>query len=455
MTSELSVRLEGISKAYPLFDNPRDRLKQMILGRRWKLYREFWALRNVTLDIRRGETIGIVGRNGSGKSTLLHIIAGTLRPTSGEVTSYGRIAPLLELGTGFNPEFTGRENLLLNAAILGMSREEIRERQEAILDFAEIGDFIDQPVKTYSSGMAARLAFAVAINVAPDILIVDETLAVGDEAFQRKCFARLHEMRATGVTIIFVSHSASSVLELCSRAILLDAGEVLADGAPKNVVETYQRLSFTPSDARSAFRAQMRLLNPEGGAAQPTALPAAMPEVKTDNQASFDPGLKSKSEMEYHRHGAQIENPRIMDAEGRVVNELVAGAHYSFAYDVLFDHPAERVCFGMLLKNIIGVELGGLKSHSSGMGIAAIQAGGRYTVRFNIRADLTPNTYFLNAGVTGLRAGEEIFLHRLIDAVAFRIKPQAHSLVTGYVDFSAAPICEYALETQSEPPRAE
>lgn len=446
MTSDASVRLEGISKAYPLFDNPRDRLKQMILGRRWKLYREFWALRNVTFDIRRGETIGIVGRNGSGKSTLLHIIAGTLRATSGDVTTHGRIAPLLELGTGFNPDFTGRENLLLNAVILGMSREEIRDRQEAILDFAEIGDFIDQPVKTYSSGMAARLAFAVAINVAPDILIVDETLAVGDEAFQRKCFARLREMHAAGVTIIFVSHSAASVLELCDRAILLDAGEMLMDGMPKDVVDAYQRLSFAPQSAKAAIKAQMRQASGIELSGSPTHSPTVSSPEGRD--ASFDPALRSRSGTEYFSNGAHIENPRILDASGNMVNELVAGQEYCFTYDVLFDKPAEQVGFGMLLKNISGVELGGLKSHPSGSGITAVRAGDRYTVRFNIRADLTTNTYFLNAGVTGVQAGEAGYLHRLIDAVAFRIIPRDGTQVTGYVDFSADPICSYSLEGQ-------
>ncbi|MEL6688446.1 MAG: ABC transporter ATP-binding protein [Pseudomonadota bacterium] len=229
-----AVRVSNVSKLYRTYSKPTDRLIEAFVPKAER-HREFQALKSVSFELPRGETLGIVGRNGSGKSTLLQIICGTMQPSSGEVSVQGRVAALLELGAGFNSEFTGRENVHLNATILGMRRDEIAERFDAIAAFADLGDFIDQPVKTYSSGMFVRLAFATAINTDPDILVVDEALAVGDEAFQRKCFAKIEEIQARGGTILFVSHSAGSITQLCSRAMLIDQGEVILDGRPKTV----------------------------------------------------------------------------------------------------------------------------------------------------------------------------------------------------------------------------
>ncbi|HHQ4708182.1 TPA: ABC transporter ATP-binding protein, partial [Aeromonas veronii] len=224
MFSDIAIKVENLSKCYEVYDTPRDRLKQFIFPRmqsvvriveRQNYFREFWALRNVNFEVKKGETVGIIGCNGSGKSTLLQMICGTLNPTSGSINTKGRIAALLELGSGFNPEFTGRENVYLNGAVLGLSNKEIDERFDDIADFADIGEFIERPVKTYSSGMTVRLAFAVQAMVDPDILVVDEALAVGDEKFQRKCFARLEELKSKGSSILFVSHSSASIVELC------------------------------------------------------------------------------------------------------------------------------------------------------------------------------------------------------------------------------------------------
>lgn len=263
MSSDLSaIEVRGVSKRYALFSSPAERLRRSAAVRVRRLLgqaypsngSEFAALDFVSFEIGRGETVGIVGRNGSGKSTLLQIICGTLSPTSGTVRVNGRIAALLELGSGFNPEYTGRDNVFLNSAILGASEEETRARMDQILDFADIGRFIDQPVKTYSSGMYVRLAFATAINAQPDILIVDEALAVGDEAFQRKCFARLRQIQEQGATILFVSHNAQSVISLCSRAILLDQGQMLMEGAPKEVTAQYQRLVHARKEDAEGIR---------------------------------------------------------------------------------------------------------------------------------------------------------------------------------------------------------
>src|SRR6185437_4531574 len=265
-SDEHSIRVEGLGKRYEIYAQPADRLKQMILPRVQRAvhrparayFNEFWALRDVNFDVKRGETVGIVGRNGSGKSTLLQMICGTLTPTQGSVSIRGRVAALLELGAGFNPEFTGKENVRLSGLLYGLSDEELRERYQAILDFAEIGDFIDQPVKTYSSGMYVRLAFAVAINVSPEILVVDEALSVGDEAFQRKCFARIDAIRDAGAAVLFVSHSAGTVVELCDRAILLDRGEMLAQGTPKFVVSRYHKLLYSRADKVQEIRESIR-----------------------------------------------------------------------------------------------------------------------------------------------------------------------------------------------------
>jgi lipopolysaccharide transport system ATP-binding protein len=252
-SDEIAVRVSRISKCYEIYDRPQDRLKQSIQPRLRKLfrrvprnyYREFWALRDVSIDVRKGETVGIIGRNGSGKSTLLQIICGTLAPTAGTVETSGRIAALLELGSGFNPEFTGRENIHMNAAVLGLSADEISDRFHDIVAFADIGDFIDQPIKTYSSGMVVRLAFAVSVCVEPEILVVDEALAVGDMAFQQKCLQQLTDLREHGTTVLLVTHDIMLTRNYCSRVVYLDSGVVKQIGDPEIVGEVYLKDLFS------------------------------------------------------------------------------------------------------------------------------------------------------------------------------------------------------------------
>ena len=227
MSSEFAVRVDNLGKCYQIYERPRDRLLQMLMRGHRQYYREFWALRGVSFAVRRGETIGIIGRNGSGKSTLLQMICGTLNPTEGSIQTRGRITALLELGSGFNPEFTGEENIFMNGAVLGLSEAEMHACFDDIVDFADIGDFIRQPVKTYSSGMAVRLAFAVQAMVGPDILVVDEALAVGDAKFQAKCFDRLNQLKQRGTSILLVTHSGEQIVTHCSQAILLDNGTMV------------------------------------------------------------------------------------------------------------------------------------------------------------------------------------------------------------------------------------
>lgn len=448
------IRVSGLSKCYPIYRQPRDRLKQFVLPRlarffgrpQRRYYREFWALRDVGFEIRAGETVGIVGRNGSGKSTLLQLLCGTLSPTAGEIQCRGRIAALLELGAGFNPEFTGRENVFLNAAVLGLTREQTEAALGEILAFAEIGEFIDQPVKTYSSGMVVRLAFAVAIHVQPEVLVIDEALSVGDERFQRKCFGRIEAMRRQGVTILFVSHSAGTVVELCDRALLLDAGELITEGEPKRVVASYQKLLYAPAEQVPGIVAALRAgrAQPSGGEGQSSSerssahhVAEAETALVADDREVFDPALKPTSTMEFESRGARIERPTVINALGSPVNHLVRGRQYSYRYLVRFDRTCTHVRFGMMLKSLTGIELGGASTTAPGVPtLPIVEAGTEVEVGFDFVCRLAPGVYFLNAGVGADMESEETYIHRVIDAAMFRVVPEERDTLTGMVDFS-------------------
>ncbi len=456
MSGDTAIKVEGLSKCYHIYDTPRDRLKQFVLPRLQRLigkqpkqyFREFWALRDVSFEVKKGETIGIIGRNGSGKSTLLQMICGTLSPTGGSVETRGRIAALLELGSGFNPDFTGRENVYMNGAVLGLSTEEIDARFDDIAAFAEIGDFIEQPVKTYSSGMMVRLAFAVAINVDPEILIVDEALSVGDELFQRKCFSRIETIRASGSTILFVSHSGGTIVELCDRAVLMDSGEKLAVGMPKQIVGRYQKLLYAPTDKRETIREQIRQMDEHAELHANTVEAGARQEESHgehtyEPQENFDPNLMPSSTIEYESHGAYIDSPAVLTLAGEQVNNLVRGKTYRYAYTVRFSKSASNVRFGMLIKTTSGVELGGgVSANSPRESLAYVGAGSSYRVEFRFRCALNAGVYFLNAGVVGDVNGSETYLHRLIDIAMFRVQPDTGNLATGIVDFGCYPEIE-------------
>jgi lipopolysaccharide transport system ATP-binding protein len=448
MSSETVLSVRDLGKCYRIFSQPQDRLKQALWRGRKKFYREFWALKNVSFDVRRGETVGIVGRNGSGKSTLLQLICGTLTPTAGEVRIHGRIAALLELGSGFNPEFTGRENVYLNASMLGLSRDEIDARYNSIAAFADIGEFIDRPVKTYSSGMYVRLAFAVAVSVDPDIFIVDEALSVGDEAFQRKCFSRIEQLREGGATILFVSHSASTIVQLCNRAVLFDAGEQLLTGSPKWVVSRYHKLIYAPPHRADSVRAEIRASSliadvatePDDEPSAPPAGRAAVAAAESGGIAPFyDPELLPKSTLVYESRGARIQDPHITDLQGRRVNNLIGGDEYVYNYAVRFEDAAFKVRFGMLIKTVSGFELGGAASSSAEDGVDIVSAGAAAKARFRFRCCFTPGVYFMNAGVLGIIDGAETYLDRRIDAAMFRVMPVSAQTATGLVDIGAVP----------------
>ncbi|MEM1368873.1 MAG: ABC transporter ATP-binding protein, partial [Cyanobacteria bacterium P01_H01_bin.15] len=419
---ETAIRLHNLSKVFKRYGHSASRLKELLFPGQSRA-QDFWALRNVSIDLAAGQTLGILGRNGSGKSTLLQIIAGILKPTSGEVQSFGRIAALLELGSGFNPEFTGKENIYFNGQIMGFSKRQIAQKYDEIVNFADIGDFIYQPVRTYSSGMFVRLAFAVAVNVDPQILIVDEALSVGDEAFQRKCFARIRAFQEDGRTILFVSHSTATVMELCDRAILMDRGELIAVGNPKVIVSHYQKLLYAPPDYAAELREKLlfhRQQMPPAAAEAPKinatgtlVEPSPSPRLSED----YDPHLRPQSTVSFAPQGAEIQYPpEILNRQKKRVNLLLRRNEYFYQYQVQFSRDSYNVNFGMLIKTISGVELGGAISHLPSQAIPKIEAGKTVTVQFKFRCSLQPGVYFLNAGVSGLIDGEMTFLHRLIDS---------------------------------------
>lgn len=473
-----AIVVQNVAKCFKQYHHPVDRLKELLLPNTGKA-ELFWALQDINLEVPRGQTLGIVGRNGSGKSTLLQIIVGTLTPTRGQVQVNGRVSALLELGSGFNPEFTGRQNVFFNGQLMGLSRQAIAAKFDEIAAFADIGHFIDQPVKTYSSGMFVRLAFAVATSVEPDILIVDEALSVGDEAFQRKCFARIHAIRERGGTILFVSHAAPTIISLCDRAILLDSGEMLLAGVPKTVVAKYQKLIYAPPSQVNAVRKELyqaRLASMDSSGENANGKwqfpgEAAARTLESDNGngkgngnghngngtveadadldalEAYDPNLVPATTIAYIAKGAKIHDPRITTLDGKRVNHLIARRSYIYTYTVEFLQPAYRIQFGMLVKTISGFELGGSAFPIAPELADEITTGSRVTVQFRFQCLLQPGVYFLNAGVSGIIDGESLtHLARYIDVAMFRVYAADDGYGTGIVDLLIDPTCMITSE---------
>lgn len=451
MSSSPAIKVQNLRKAYQIYDKPADRLMQFVLPKLqstlgWpspkKYFREFLALTDISFEVGQGETVGIIGRNGSGKSTLLQIICGTVNPSSGSVVTNGRIAALLELSSGFNPEFTGLENVYLNASVLGLDNAEIERRLDSILSFADIGDFVNQPVKTYSSGMVVRLGFAVAINVDPQILVVDEALSVGDELFQRKCFSRIAQIKESGATILFVSHSGSTVVELCDRAILLDEGELLCTGTPKATIGKYQKLIYAPLEMRDQIRQRIKAANDFSSEIDSNSEvnSVSQPPNFAVAEEMFDPHLVAQSTLSYEPQGAHIESAKIQTLDGREVNCLRRGELYRYTYKVKFVEGATNIRFGMLIKTTTGLELGGAVTAPAGEeGISHVPPGCLVDVEFKFRCSVNPGTYFLNAGVIGITQDVDTFLHRVLDILTFKVLPESKDSATALIDFECKP----------------
>ncbi len=456
VATPIAIEAHGLGKAYAIYDRPEHRLWQLLFGRWRRFHSEFRAVQGVDLSVMRGETVGIVGRNGSGKSTLLKMVSGILTPTEGSLEVRGHVAPILALGVGFNPDFTGRENVRMSAALLGIPEEAFDANLEDLIAFADIGDFFDRPVRIYSSGMCSRLAFAVAIHADPEILVIDEILAVGDEAFSRKCFARIETLKAKGSTILFVSHASNLVVQLCDRAILMEAGQCVLTGDPKTVISLYHKLLYAAPEARVDVLHEIRDI--DAGAKPPseeTNESSLMPKIRAkieppNDLGSFDPELRPQSTVEYPGLGARIVDPRIINSHGEAVNVLRSGHTYRYAYEVEFDEAAFGVRFGMMVKTVTGFELGGQASHPWGGGLEVVDSMSRVRVRFYFRPLLAPGSYFLNAGVLGLRDQGEVYLHRILDAVMFRVEADTSTLATGQMDLRTSISTEVIVESQQK-----
>jgi homopolymeric O-antigen transport system ATP-binding protein len=411
-----AVIVENGAKNYRIYAKPADRLKELIFRGR-KFHQDFWAVKNVSFRVPTGSTFGIVGENGSGKSTLLQMIAGTLEPTEGKLTLNGRVAALLELGTGFNPEFTGRDNLFLNAAIMGQSESETIRRMAEIERFAEIGSFIDQPVKTYSTGMYVRLAFSIAVHVDPEILLVDEALSVGDVFFQQRCMRKIRQMRKEGKTILFVSHDVTAVKNLCDTAIWLERGELKEIGEPETVVNKYLAAMTLRRD------------------------PYAIDSERGSNTAlSTDSGLVVRSLPKVdHRWGnrhAEVIGIRILDVQGNSRDSVGHGESIVVRVSAVFHEDIDQPIIGIMMRNRLGEDICGINTSAEGVELPAARTGQCFTVDFNLKLPLlVPGDYHFSAAVA--QGTHEDFV--ICDYVenTIHLVVQKRTIVFGYMKFDA------------------
>ncbi len=442
-SAEPVISARGVGKCYHIFDGNVDRIRQAITGA--PLSREFWALRDVNFDIHRGESLGIVGRNGSGKSTLMQIIAGTLAPTTGEVRIRGRIAALLELGSGFNPHFSGRENAILSGAILGVTRREMERRMPEIEEFADIGDFIDEPISTYSSGMQARLAFSVSVSLDPDILILDEILAVGDAAFQQKCVGRLHGLLERGVTLLFVSHAADAVRSICRKGLLLSRGEQAFFGPAGEAVDRYFRLIREQQTARGLSKHE-RLIGapvPEVGPALPAA--GASPFTPAFEQIGFSADREAPSvvgedaavvsgRQRYGTGHARIESVRLIDDDGRAREGFQFGEAVNVEIRLRAEADFEKLETVIRVRDKSGVDIFGASSNEEGPKITGIRSGEVLRVAFRFVNTLKAGPHGVSATLNcpPRRLGEGLVTLDHIDAAAaFASLARGEKLVRG------------------------
>jgi len=412
--SEVVIKVDHLSKVYKLYDRNRDRLKESLhIGQNVHV-REHYALNDVSLEVYKGETVGIIGTNGSGKSTILKIITGVLNPTCGGLNINGRISALLELGAGFNMEFTGIENIYLNGTMIGFSEEEIDAKLQDILDFADIGDFVNQKVKTYSSGMFVRLAFAVAINIDPEILIVDEALSVGDVFFQNKCYRKFEDFKKQGKTILFVSHDLGSISKYCDRVILLEKGHKLAEGAPKEIIDMYKKVLVGQLDASS----------------------------NTSKGEEFSDGKKWKDLMqlnpnkdEYGSGLAEFVDYCAYDNTGEITNTIIKGEEFTVKVKVHFFDTIQDPIFALSFKNMQGTEITGTNTMFEKITTGTPGPGENYIITFTQNMSLQGGEYLISLGCVGYREGNFTVYHRLYDV--FNLTVISSKNTTGFYDMDS------------------
>ena len=448
MCSEPVIEISGLGKAYNIYKKPQDRLKQM-LWRRWRrFYAEYWAIHDISLSVERGETIGIIGRNGSGKSTLLQLIAGTVTPTQGSVKVQGRVAALLELGAGFNPEFTGRENVYLAASILGLGQAEIEARLAPIIEFAAIGDFLDQPVKLYSSGMFARLAFAVAAHVDADILIVDETLSVGDAAFNQKCMRFIRAFKTRG-TLLFVSHDMGAVAALCDRVVWIDRGALRAQGTAKEICFEYLAAMEQERDDSSSFRVAGRRTAPEPARIVQDPRRAMLESSVHRNEIDlFDFDEQARS---FGQNGARILDVGLEDTQGQRLAALVGGEDAVLRISCQAVTDVARPIVGFQIKDRLGQFLFGDNTYLTyRLAPTPMDAGTVFSARFHFQMPFLPTgDYSVVAAIAEGTQAENVPHHWIDDALFFRV--QSSHVTRGLVGI---PMLDIAIATERESQRA-
>ena len=413
--TDIAIKVQNLSKVYHLYNKPQDRLKEALNPFKKSYHHDFHAIDNVSFEVKRGETVGIIGKNGAGKSTLLKMITGVLTPTSGTIEVNGKIASLLELGAGFNPEMTGMENIYLNGTLIGLSREEIETKIDAILEFADIGEFIYQPVKMYSSGMFARLAFSVAINVEPDILIVDEALSVGDMAFQMKCYKKFQDFQKEGRTILFVTHALDTVIRYCNRGIVIDNGKMVFDDTPKMAVDVFKKILSGNFYGEKKEETPIKTI-------------AKSEEIKLLKE-SFD----THKELDtYGNAKATIYDYGITDSKGNPSAILDYNSEFNIIMKVAFNETVYEPIFAFTLKDSKGLEITGTNTLMKHLSFGTCHKGESITVTFTQNANIQLGKYALSLGcVTINESGVEVF-HRIYDAILFEVIGSAQ--MVGFYD---------------------
>ena len=418
--NDLAIKITNLTKIYKLYGRNRDRLKDSLGLSKKATYKEHYALKNVDMEVKTGESVGIIGVNGSGKSTILKIITGVLNATSGDVQINGRISALLELGAGFNMEYTGLENVYLNGTMMGFTEKEIDERLQDILDFADIGDFVHQPVKTYSSGMFVRLAFAVAINIDPEILIVDEALSVGDVFFQAKCYHKFEEFKKMGKTILFVSHDLTSIAKYCDRVILLNKGVKLAEGNPKDMVNMYKKLLVHQLDEETL---------------EDVSSKSTIGEKSEDKSAWKNNFEVNPTVTDYGEKQAEIVDFAIIDQYGAYSSIIEKGSVYKVKAKIYFHETVKNPIFTITIKNKQGTDITGTNTMFERIETGTVNAGENRIVTYEQQMNLQGGDYLLSLGCTGYVGDNFVVYHRLYDLVSFNVLSDKNTV--GFFDMNS------------------
>ena len=430
-----AIEVKNVTKIYRLYDKPADRLKESLSITGKNYHKDFYALKDVSFEVKKGESVGIIGTNGSGKSTILKIITGVLTPTEGNVSVDGRISALLELGAGFNMEYTGIENIYMNGTMMGYSKADMDAKLKEILDFADIGDFVYQPVKSYSSGMFVRLAFAVAINVDPEILIVDEALSVGDIFFQSKCYRRMDELRKSGTTILMVTHDMSSVLKYCDRTVLLNDGVKVAEGKPGEMVDLYKKilagqygqLEDMQDNHSQAFDINNGTASENGGNTANAASLSGSGNEHQDADIKYAGALMRDSMTvnpevnEYGNKKAEIYDFGVLDKNGRLTNLVLKGESFTIKEKIRFFDHIEAPIFTYTFRDKKGNDLTGTNTLFENADVKSVDNGDEYEVSFTQNMDLQGGEYLLSMSCTGFEQGEHVVYHRLYDILNFTV----------------------------------